>query len=188
MSSKEEKKIFRDGVLAETEALPEEYIHESNIKIAENFLALPEYKSSSTVFAYLGVGREPATADIINAMLADGKTVALPISYKGGIMVPHVIKSLDEMIPGKFGIPAPPEDTPALEPGEVDLIIVPGVTFDEKGYRMGRGGGYYDRYLEKTRAFSVGIARSRLVRPVPVESHDMGVNCLVTDSGAVYFK
>ena len=188
MSSKEEKKIFRDGVLAETEALPEEYIRESNIKIAENFLALPEYKSAKTVFAYLGVGREPATSGIISAMLKDGKTVALPISYRGGIMVPHVIQSLDEMIPGKFGIPAPPEDTPSLTPEEVDLIIVPGVTFDKNGYRMGRGGGYYDRYLEKTGAFSVGIARSRLVRPVPIESHDMSVNCLVTDAGATYFK
>ena len=187
MSSKEEKKIFRDGVLAETDALPEEYIQESNKKIAENFLSLPEYKSAKTIFAYLGVGREPATAEIINTMLRDGKTVALPISYKGGVMVPHVIKSLDEMIPGKFGIPAPPEDTPSLTPEEVDLIIVPGVTFDDKGYRMGRGGGYYDRYLEKTIAFSVGIARARLVRPVPTESHDMGVNCLVTDSGATYF-
>ena len=61
------------------------------------------------------------------------------------------------------------------------------MTFNSRGYRLGRGGGYYDRFLARSGAFSVGLGRDRLLREVPLEDHDQGVACLVTESGVKRF-
>ena len=179
-----DKKAFRKGVLEKIAALPEEYIVSSNAGIYENFINLPEFSKAQNIFAYISEKREPDTIKILQKALDLGKTVALPASYDGGIMVPKVIKSFDELEIGKFGIPAPKEDAPNLNENEIDLIIVPAVTFNRQGYRLGRGGGYYDRFLEKSDAFSVGLGREKLICDVPLESHDMAVKCLVTEEKA----
>ena len=180
-----DKKTFRKAVLNDISALPQEYIESSDAGIFKNFTALEEFNSAKTVFAYLSEKREPDTVKIIEKALEMGKTVALPISYDGGYMEPRIIKSLSELVVGKFGIPAPPESAGKLSEEDVDLIIVPAVTFSRNGFRLGRGGGYYDRFLERSRAFSVGLGRELLLRDVPVEKHDMKVACLVTET-AVY--
>ena len=183
-----DKKEYRRGVLADIAALPEEYVEESNVGIREHFLAMPEYWQASVIFAYISEGREPDTVGIIQHALASGKTVALPVSLPGGIMEPRVIQSLDELVPGRFHIPAPPESAPLVEEDSIDLIIVPAVTFNENGFRLGRGGGYYDRFLSRSDAVSVGLGRDRLIRDdVPLEAHDLGVACLVTESGVKRF-
>ena len=179
-----DKKAFRKEVLGKIEALSEEYIASSNEGIYENFISLPEFESAKNIFAYISEKREPDTVRIIEKALELKKTVALPVSYDGGVMVPKVIKSLDELEIGKFGIPAPKESAPVLNDEDIDLIIVPAVTFDKNGYRLGRGGGYYDRFLEKSDAFSVGLGREELICDVPLESHDMSVKCLVTEKKA----
>ncbi|MBQ8830393.1 MAG: 5-formyltetrahydrofolate cyclo-ligase [Oscillospiraceae bacterium] len=177
-----DKKAFRKEVFEKIAALPEEYIVSSNSGIYENFIALSEFASAKNIFAYISEKREPDTVRIIEKALELGKTVALPVSFDGGIMVPKVIKSLDELEVGKFGIPAPKEDAPVLKEEDIDLIIVPAVTFDRNGYRLGRGGGYYDRFLERSAACSVGLGREKLLCEVPLEKHDMPVKYLVTES------
>ena len=164
-----DKKTFRKSVLDEIAALPEEYINSSNLGIFENFINMPEFICAQNIFAYISDGREPDTVRIIQKALDMGKTVALPISYSGGQMAPHVITSLQELVPGRFGIPAPPEESPVLSEEDINLIIVPAVTFNRKGFRLGRGGGYYDRFLERSSAFSVGLGRELLIREVPLE-------------------
>ena len=183
-----DKKEFRKGVQAAIAALPEEYLEESNAGIRAVFLNMPEYQQAKTIFAYISEKREPDTVGIIEQALADGKTVALPISLAGGIMEPRAIKSLDELVIGRYNIPAPTEDAPLVADEDIDLIIVPAVTFNDKGYRLGRGGGYYDRFLSKSGAVSVGLGRDRLIQEVPLEAHDQCVTCLVTESGARRFR
>jgi len=180
-----DKKAFRKEVFAKIAALSEEYITSSNNGIFENFISLPEFVNAKSIFAYISEKREPDTVRIIGKALELGKTVALPVSYDGGIMVPKIIKSLDELEIGKFGIPAPKAGAPVLREEDISLIIVPAVTFNKNGYRLGRGGGYYDRFLEKSKAISIGLGRERLLCEVPVEKHDMPVKYLVTEC-AVY--
>ena len=175
------KKEFRGILMSRISALDAEYIRSSDRGLFENFVSLEEYERAKTIFAYISCGREPDTVEILNRALADGKTVALPESLPGGIMKARRINSLSELVPGRFGIPAPPEGAEEIAPEDVDLIIVPAVTFDECGRRMGRGGGYYDRYLAASPAFSVGLAREELLTSVPTEEHDMAVACLVTE-------
>ena len=183
-----DKKEYRKGVLADIAALPGEYIESSNAGIRESFLSMPEYDRASVIFAYISEGREPDTVGIIEQALADGKTVALPVSLAGGIMEPRAIRSLDELVPGRFHIPAPPETAPLVDEESIELIIVPAVTFNSGGFRLGRGGGYYDRFLARSGAVSVGLGRDRLIRDdVPLEPHDQGVACLVTESGVKRF-
>lgn len=176
-----DKKAFRKGVQAEIAALPETYLNESNAGLRENFLAMPEFRRADVIFAYISEGREPDTVGILQKALAMGKTVALPVSLDGGIMEPRIIKSLEELVPGRFGILAPPEGAPLVPEERIDLVLVPAVTFNDKGYRLGRGGGYYDRFLGRSGACSVGLGRERLIREIPLEPHDMSVNCLVTE-------
>ena len=176
-----DKKSFRKEVLAEIDSLPADYIAASDKGIMENFLSLPEFIRAKTVFAYISTGREPDTVGIIKAALSLGKTVCLPVSFDGGIMQPRKIESLEELVPGKFGIPAPPDNAPCVKEEDIDLIIVPAVTFDRRGFRLGRGGGYYDRFLSKSSACSVGLGRERLIKPVPLEPHDMCADCVVTE-------
>lgn len=176
-----DKKAFRGSVINEIANLSEEYIAESDSGIYENFINLPEFINARTVFAYISTGREPNTENIIRKALELGKTVALPVSYSGGIMEPHIICSLSELVMGKFGIPSPKSSAPLLFENDIDMIIVPAVTFSSDGARMGRGGGYYDRFLKDCTAFSVGLARDRLLKEVPTEEHDVPVKCVVTE-------
>ena len=178
-----DKKTVRKMIKDEIEELSEEYIMFSNNGIFENFISLPEFENAKTIFAYISEKREPDTERIIRKALEMGKTVALPISYDNGRMEPHIIKNLDELVSGKYGIPAPKNDAPILKDEDIELIIVPAVTFDRNGFRLGRGGGYYDRFLEKSEAFSVGLGRERLIREIPLLPHDMSVSCLVTEAG-----
>ena len=176
-----DKKAFRKEVLEKIAALPEEYIASSNRGIYENFISMPEFINAKSIFAYISEKREPDTIKIIEKALEMGKTVALPVSYEGGVMVPKVVKSLEGLEVGLYGILAPSENAPTLSENEVDLIIVPAVTFNKSGYRLGRGGGYYDRFLSKATALSVGLGREKLICDVPLEKHDMPVKYLVTE-------
>lgn len=178
-----DKKSFRKVILTEAFSLPESYIKSSDNGIYENFIQLPEFSVANTIFAYLSEKHEPDTINIINKAIEKGKTVALPVCYNEGRMEARIIQSLLDLIPGKFGIPVPEESAPLLRPEDIDIIIVPAITFNRQGYRLGRGGGYYDRFLGKSPAFSIGLGRERLLRDIPLQPHDLPVSCLITEAG-----
>ena len=92
------------------------------------------------------------------------------------------VRSLSELQPAMLGIPAPPDSAPVLSPEELDLILVPALVYDRDGYRIGYGGGYYDRFLSSARAFTIGLGRERLMMDrLPKEAHDIAVECVVTE-------
>jgi 5-formyltetrahydrofolate cyclo-ligase len=85
----------------------------------------------------------------------------------------------------KYGLMEPLSSTQIVPPEALDFIIVPALTYDRDGYRIGWGGGYYDRYLPRTKGFTCGVARERLlVETVPRETHDMAVACVATEKEA----
>ena len=96
-------------------------------------------------------------------------------------MEARIIQSLDELEPDAYGIPAPKDACPVLEREKIDLILVPGLCFDSKGNRLGQGGGYYDRYLNRTRAVRVGVCHDfALLDAVPTQTHDARRDGVVT--------
>ena len=186
MNVQSEKRELRGRINAETGALPDSYITESNTGIFLNLTSLSEFTSARNIMVYHSVGREPDTLRIAKTALEQGKTVAFPYCYRGGSMRAKAVKSLDELLPAMLGIPAPPETAPGISPEEFDLIIVPALTYARSGHRLGYGGGYYDRYLSGLSVATVGLVRQRLLVDVlPVEPHDVAVELLITEDGVI---
>ncbi|MGE4484994.1 MAG: 5-formyltetrahydrofolate cyclo-ligase [Oscillospiraceae bacterium] len=181
-SYESEKGLLRKKVNEILARLTEDDIISGNDIIFNNTMSLPEYAAARTVFAYHSMGREPDTRKILDSALSSGKTVALPLITGAGIMEARIIKTVSELVPGKFGIPSPPEASETLEPRDIDFILVPAVAFDVNGYRLGRGGGFYDRFLAKTTAYAAGLSReAALLSSVPREVHDLPVQCIITE-------
>lgn len=176
------KAALRQQVRETSAGFSREYVETANQAILARIISLPEYHSAKTIFAYYSMGAEPDTLQIIRRALREGKTVAIPKTFAKGAMEARIIKSLEELVPGKFDIPTAPEGASLLESDAIDFVLVPAVAYDRRGYRLGRGGGYYDRFLGKSRSFSVGLAFEKaLLDAVPAEAHDMAVHCLVTE-------
>lgn len=161
------------------------YITESDHAIAQNIISMPEFLSAPRVFTYISIGREVDTREIIEHCLKIGKTLALPFNFENGVMSFSLLdRPVDELQLGIFGIPVPAETSAKLIPEKGDIILVPALCYDENFYRLGHGGGYYDRYLSTFRAFSVGLCREKQLLPcVPTDEFDMRVDCIVTEKG-----
>ena len=176
------KRLLRESIMEEIASMTDEYISYSDKGIFTHVTSLEQFQSAKTIMMFYSVNREPDTIEISRVALAAGKTVAFPHCYKNGIMIARQVNDLSELKPAMLGIPAPSNDAKIIEPKDLDLIIVPALTFDFDGYRLGYGGGYYDRYLMNISAYTVGIARLKLVMDeVPREPHDVAVKCLVTE-------
>ncbi len=185
----ESKKTVRAAARSINAGLDARYEAESDCGIFENLVSLEEYASARTVFAYLSEHPEPDTRKFIARAFADGKTVALPQTEASGEMRACVVSALDELVPGIWGIPEPPDGAPELAADGIDLILVPGLAFTREGVRLGRGAGYYDRFLKRTGAYTVGVCREALIFPrIPEREHDVRVQCIVTEKGAARLR
>ena len=183
-----EKNILRKLHMTEIARQSEEKIRSADCKILENILQLKEYQDAKAVFLYVSVGREVDTRALLRHALREGKRVYIPFCEGKGVM--HAARLTDEscLLPGRYGIPTVCAENQRAAPEEHDFILVPGVCFDRAGNRLGRGGGYYDRYLaQETWAARVGVCRSaQLLEALPVGTHDRGVSAVVTEREIVY--
>lgn len=175
------KSALRARLRAYIKTLPQEYIASSDAGIMSNVLRLEAFRRAGTVFAYYAVGRECATAGITGCARAAGKIVALPRSGQGGIM--DFAPAGAGLRPGMFGIPEPDPAAPALSPLPGDIILVPAVCCDRSGMRLGQGGGYYDRFLEKyPDTVTACLCRERLLQEkIPTEWNDRRVDFVITE-------
>ena len=174
---------LRGRLRDEIAALPANYITDSDEWVFLRVTSLKMFVAARNIMLYHSVEREPDTLLIARAALSMGKTVAFPYCYRAGVMEARAVSTLEELKPAMLGIPAPPDGAPVIAPGELELIIVPALTYDTEGYRIGYGGGYYDRFLSGLPAFTIGLARERLLRErLPREPHDVPVKCVVTEA------
>ena len=160
------------------------YCREADEAICRGVLHSRPYQDARTVFCYVGTDREVDTMPILRAALQEGRTVAVPLCTAPGVMEARQITGVGDLVTGKYGILAPRAACPVLEPGDIDVAVVPCCTGNGRGERLGYGGGYYDRYLPLTRCPTLLLCRSRLVREdIPTEEHDVRMNYLVTELG-----
>ncbi len=187
-SLKEIKKELRRTLRRRIASLDEKELEKSNEAIYNNLSVLPELQAAKRVFLYLSVGHEVDTRRLIRSLTAAGKTVALPVSLPKGQMYFAEYRE-DALQDGTvIDIPEPDPSAPRLEPEKGEVMIVPSLCFDREGYRVGQGGGYYDRFLSAHDLFTVGVGRDALLMErVPRGVYDMGVRCLVTESGVFRF-
>ena len=158
--------------------------------IAEHVKALPQYAVAASVFTYLSVGEEVDTRGIIRDAWSQGKTVAVPRCVPGTrTMEWHVIESFDNLEPGSFGIEEPPANPSMLiDPttaGPLDIAIVPALSFDAHGFRLGYGGGFYDVFLPTFAGVPIGLCRNAQMstEPLPTDVTDVPVPFVVTETG-----
>ena len=159
MTIDEEKQQLRATIRRLSAQLPFRYREAADRAIARHLLALPEYRSAGAVFCFVSAGREIDTRPILEQTLADGKMLCIPLCVADGIMELRAIRDLKELFPGAYGILEPPADSPALSPDQIDLAVIPCVTCSREGRRLGRGGGYYDRFLAHYRGAAVLLCR-----------------------------
>ena len=184
MTRKEEKQRLRGVLRAEIQQLGAKYKASSSAVICSHVLGMPEYREASTVFCFVGRDFEIDTTALLQDVLDSGKRLCVPLCVSKGIMELREINSLSQLIPGVCGILEPPHDAPTVAVDDVDLSIIPCLTCDHGGRRLGFGGGYYDRFLSSYRAAAVLLCRERLIREeLPVEPHDMPIPWVVTENG-----
>jgi 5-formyltetrahydrofolate cyclo-ligase len=145
-----------------------------------------EYRHSDVIMIFLSMPLEVDTSFIAIQAWRDGKRILAPrVSWEQRRMLPVEIQSLTtDVEPGPMGIREPTEGMP-VPVLDIDLVVVPGLAFDERGNRLGRGRGFYDRFLQHKdmRAVSCALAlEDQIVPEVPVGEHDKRVDMIVTDA------
>ena len=140
------------------------------------------FREAKTILLYYPVQNEVDVLPLVKKYKHE-KTLLFPVSHRRGMTV-HPYAGNAMMHRGKFGIPEP--TTLAYE-GKIDLVVVPAVAFDAKGRRLGRGGGYYDRFIKKlTHAELVGVGYDfQLVEEVPAARHDQRVHRIILPSKTI---
>ncbi len=176
-----DKKALRAEILAKLKNMTEDERTRSDDEIYNKIVNLSEFCAAKVIFLYISVGDEADTKRIFDYALKSGKRVCIPKCEAFGKMHAVEVFGKEDLIPDKFGIPSAREGTPTVLPEDIDFVIAPGVAFDLNGRRLGRGGGYYDRFLGELSAFTVGICHPcQLVSSLEIEDHDIPVNLVVT--------
>jgi 5-formyltetrahydrofolate cyclo-ligase len=157
---------------------------EKRSKLIQKFVInSKEFQQAKVVGAYFAFGSEVKTDLIIEQSKMLSKKIVLPRVEEEKITF-YELSSSKCLIRGSFGIMEP---LPIQRVSKIDLIIVPGVAFDKKGYRLGYGKGYYDRLLTSKRTFSIGLAYSfQLLENLPHDTYDKRLDAIVSEDGIRY--
>ena len=153
--------------------------------IRKNLRELDIYKKAKSVFVFISYRSEVDTKGIIEDILADGKKLLVPL-VKGSQMIAVEVKGIDDLEPNKTGILEPKSGE---EVTDADLTITPGLAFDKAGYRLGYGGGYYDKFFAKVDTIRMGIGYyDQFVESLVHEDYDKPLEYLLTDRGLIEFE
>lgn len=149
--------------------------------------ALPEFAAAGVILLYRSMRGEIETSALVIRALRDGKRVALPRTDResGTMRAVRIMDPAADLFRGPCGAMEPRDGLPEVAAEEIDLAVIPGRAFDIRGRRLGRGAGYYDRYMASPgfRAIKIALAFDcQIVDSIPVLPHDLPVDVIVTES------
>ena len=176
------KAELRKKILQEMKTLSQEQKQAMDRALTERFLQHPFYQEAKVIATYLSFPHEFQTQELIKRMLKDGKKVLIPKTYPKGRME-FVVYDPKQLAKTSFGLLEPQGDLEVVEPSQIDLIHVPGLAFTTEGYRIGYGGGYYDRYLEHFAGHTMSTIYPCQVQEFNLENHDIPVQEVLTYEG-----
>lgn len=183
------KQRLREERLAAREALSEQERSVLDDRITQKLLATSEYVEATTVLTYVSVLSEVSTGMFVECALRDGKTVAVPRCLPGHCLEFVAIASLDQLVPAPFNLLEPSKDLSALTEGHMDdsICIVPALLVDTKGYRLGYGAGFYDRFLSTYSGKKICLAYQQNLSKteLPHTAFDVPIDMVITESGVL---
>lgn len=156
-----DKNIIRQQILAVRGTLDQAEVRAKSSQVIARLLGLNFYQLAGTIMVYLDFRNEVKTDSLIMQALDVGKRVVVPVADKAdrSLTPAQLVNYPADLISGSYGILEPaPDKVRSIDPGEIDLVIVPGAVFDHKGNRLGYGGGYYDRFIPHLNKGAVTIA------------------------------
>ena len=183
------KTEIREYYLEKRRNLAPEVRAQMGEKICRNMISSATFRYADIILMFYPKDDEIDIRPIAEAALAAGKKIAFPrCNPEDHSMVFHYVNSFDELEPGSYNIMEPPAELPAFDRAQAEtcnvVCIVPAVVFDKKGFRIGYGGGYYDRYLSGFRGTKVGMAyRDFIVNSVPHSRFDLTVDVMMSERG-----
>ena len=177
------KKEIRTQMRKIRREMPGDVVEQKNQAIYEKLISMSQYRRARAVVLYVSKELEVDTRRLMEKAWADGKIVAAPRCVENTrLMNMHIIRSMDDLQEGAYGILEPKAELPILTETNSAICIVPGFCNDYRGYRVGYGGGYYDRYLSGFRGAKIGVNYSDCVRPRLLGGrYDVPIDVLVTD-------
>ena len=181
-----EKQRLREERLAAREALSEQERSVLDDRITQKLLATSEYAEATTVLTYVSVLSEVSTRMFVECALRDGKTVAVPRCLPGHCLEFVAIASLEQLVAAPFNLLEPAKELPAVTKDQKNnsICIVPALLVDTKGYRLGYGAGFYDRFLSTYPGKKICLAyQQNLSRTMlPHTAFDITVDLVITES------
>ena len=176
------KSELRKQVLHEMKAIPRTQKVTMVLALTDQFLKHPFCQEAKVIATCLSFPHEFQTQELIEQALRDGKKVLIPKTYPKGRM-DFVVYNPQQLVKTSFGLLEPQGDLEVVDASQIDLIHVPGLAFTTEGYRIGYGGGYYDRYLEHFTGHSMSTIYPCQVQQFMPENHDIPVQEVLVDEG-----
>ena len=184
---KEEKHRVRRELKETAARFSENYIVEASRAVCGKVLQSGEFRKAAVIFGYLSFRNEISVDLILQEALRLGKTVAVPWIVSQYEMRAARLATLQDLPLDRYGIRTAPEPVKIISSDSIDLVLVPGAGFSKMGHRIGRGAGYYDRFLLLSNGFRLGITCDKLLREkIPVDAYDQPVEALVTETKFIY--
>ena len=168
------KSELRKQVLREMKAIPQKQKIAMDQALTKRFLNHSFYQEAKVIATYLSFSHEFQTQELIKQALKEGKKVLIPKTYPKGRME-FVVYNPQQLVKTSFGLLEPKGDLEVVDPSQIDLIHVPGLAFTTEGYRIGYGGGYYDRYLEHFTGHTLSTVYPCQIQEFNLEDHDIPV-------------
>jgi 5-formyltetrahydrofolate cyclo-ligase len=183
------KRSIRSHFLAERKLRSNQTCFDSSVEIQKRFMRSDFFSNACCLALYSAIHNEVSTDEVATQALAQGKILVLP-RVSGQCLEFVEVQNYAELAPGAFGVKEPQgQNLVAIE--KIDLIVVPGVVFDQRGHRLGYGRGFYDRTLAKcqNQCKKVGFAYDfQLVEELPATDYDETLYALITESRTLNFS
>ena len=181
------KKELRTAMKTLLRAVPQDDAERASISVMAKLECLEQWKNSDVVLAFLSMDDELDTAPLLRRVLEQGKMLAVPKMVGDDLVFYQITDIRKDTAPGAFGILEPVPGLPEINIKTLSehhsMVLVPGLVFDKENFRLGRGKGFYDRFLASAgdSVYRVGIGYSfQLVERVPKEDHDLQLDAVVT--------
>lgn len=185
------KQTIRKNMLAIRNAIPEQQRKNNSVLMWQHLTKTEIYQNTDIIFTYVSIHKEAETTSFFTQVWEDGKKIAVPITEKNRKMDFVFLNTFEELTQKKWGIPEPEKSKSTLAlPTEKSLFLVPALAIDDKGGRIGYGGGYYDTYFAKIKnGFKIGFVFSiQRIENLEMEDTDILLDGVITEKGVYFFK